>query len=553
MAENVTLGIAQMALEPTLRQNLAKMGIMIRQAKLKQCRAVFFPEAALTCSPETPKIEITLGLQALSDQARKNGIYVAFGYLDRASDESRLFNAMKVFDPQGKEILYYEKMWDVKKGSSPILFLIDNVLFGAIICADRWLRGVEDLPAFRGANVLVEFSNNFADEWLPDQEWFWPRPRAVRNGVFSVFVNTAQFEDYHGYKHLVNGHGHSAVFAPDGHCVSALADEVDHLMVVDIDPQMANEEMVQMRKTHPLIGPFWTGAFESQKDVLEWQGLHAQEITLKFAAAQMQCYEDVDSNMALMRAQMGTAAKQGADVIVFPELAVTGALDKDVKAADETILEMALDMLRASAKTLGICVVFGMPFFEGGNRYNGVFAVGADGDLLTRHAQVVVDRPHLFAMGETLQTMWFDVQGVPVAILLGMQEILWSELAEMAALRGAQVIVHVCQDGGDPLFRRQLWANIASFDTVTVTVNAASNPANGGSAIWEDYRRHKKKEPYSRAPYAAVRIAEAYKGEEILYATQTIRAQNPHMKRVVEHDPDRQGWYEMGGRLIRKD
>jgi len=550
VANELTLGIAQMALEPELRQNLAKMAIMIRQAKLKQCRAVFFPEAALTCAPHTPKIEIDLGLQALADHARKNGIYVAFGYLDRVSDEGRLFNAVKVFDPQGEEILHYEKMWDVKKGSSPILFEIDGVLFGAIICADRWLRGVEDLPAFGGAKILVEFSNNFADEWLPDQEWFWYRPRAVRNGVFSVFANTAQFEDYRDHGHLVDGHGHSAVFGPDGHCVSALANEVDHLLVCDIDPTRATGEAVQKRKDHPLIGRFWSDDFEPQKDALEWQGLHAQEKTLTFAAAQMQCYEDVDSNMALMRAQMGTAAKQGADVIVFPELAVTGALDKDVEAADETTLEMALDMLCVSAKTLGICVVFGMPFFDAGKRYNGVFVIGAEGRLLTRHAQVGVGRPHLFAEGDTLETMWFDFQGVPVAILLGMTEVLWSEMAEMAALRGAQVIMHLCHDGGDPLFRRQLWANIASFGTLTVTVNAASNPANGGSAIWEDYRRHKKKAPYSRAPYSAVRIAEAYTGEELLYATQTMRAKNPHMQRVVERDPDRRGWYENGGWLI---
>ncbi len=550
MADRLTLGIAQMAIEPTLRQNLAKMGMMIRQAKLKQCRVVFFPEAALTCSPETPKIEIVLGLQAIADHARKNGVYVAFGYLDRLSDDDRLFNAVKVFDPQGKEILHYEKMWDVKKGASPILFEMDDVLFGAIICADRWLRGVEDGPAFEGAKVLVEFSNNFADEWLPDQEWFWYRPRAVRNGVFSVFVNTAQFEDYCNHAHLVDGHGHSAVFAPDGQCVSALASEVDHLLVCDIDPTCVMGEGVRQRKAHPLIGRFWADDFEYQKNDGKWQGLLSQEKTLTFAAVQMQCYEDVDGNMALMRAQMGTAVKQGADVIVFPELAVTGALDKDVETADEISLEMALDMLCASAKSLGICVVFGMPFFEAGKRYNGVFVVGADGRVLTRHAQVVVDRPHLFAQGEVLKTMWFDLYGVPVAILLGMKEVLWSEMAEMAALRGAQVIMHLCHDGGDPLFRRQLWANIASFGTLTVTVNAASTPANGGSAIWEDYRRHKKKAPYSRAPYSAVRVAEAYAGEELLYTTQTMRAKNPHMQRVVERDPDRQGWYEGGGMLI---
>jgi len=213
-------------------------------------------------------------------------------------------------------------------------------------------------------------------------------------------------------------------------------------------------------------------------------------------------------------------------------------------------LEMALDLLCASAKTLSISVVFGMPYFNGGKRYNGAFAVGKDGQILTRYAQTVVDRPHLFDAGDQLDSMWFDLDGVPVAMLVGVQEALWSELSEMAALRGAQVLMNLCHDGGDPLFRRQVWASMASFGTITVTVNAASAPANGGSAIWEDHRRHKKQEAYSRAPYSASRVAEAYRGEDILYTTETVRAQNPHMQRVVERDPDRKAWYEFGARLI---
>ncbi|MDA0711159.1 MAG: carbon-nitrogen hydrolase family protein [bacterium] len=556
MAKRLTLGIAQVALEPTLRQNLAKMGIMIRQAKLKRCDVVFFPESALTCEPETLKSEIDSGLQALSDHARMNGICVAFGYLDRSADERPIYNAVKVFGPEGEEKLNYAKMWDVKSGESPWIFEVKGVSIGAILCADRWLRGVEDLAAFCGSRILVEFSNNFADEWLPDQEWFWYRPRAVRNGVYSVFVNTAPHDDYRDHAHLVDGHGHSAVFAPDGSCVDALGSEVDRLMVCEIDPDLATRKGTQDRLNHPLLGTFWSGAMAPSSEdragpvAEEGIGQLSPRVKLTFAAVQMQCYDGVDANMALMRAQMGTAAKQGADVVVFPELAVTGASDTDVEGADESALDEALHVLCASARMLGVGAVFGMPFYDQGKRFNGAFSVDAAGQVLTRYAQTAVDRPHLFTPGRQFSDMWFDLKGVPVAILLGMREALWSELSEMAALRGAQAILHLCHDGGDPLLRRQIWANMASFGTITLTVNAASHPANGGSAIWEDYRRHKKKEPYSRSPYSASRIAEAYSGEEILYTTQIMRAKNPHMKRVVERDPGKRSWYERGAQLI---
>ena len=118
--------------------------------------------------------------------------------------------------------------------------------------------------------------------------------------------------------------------------------------------------------------------------------------------------------------------------------------------------------------------------------------------------------------------MWFDLKGVPAVVTLG-RDALWSELAELAAVRGAQVHLHLVYDrdvsAGASLRRKQLWVNLANFRTFTVAVNAASPerlarpsaPAQGGSIIWEDFRR----EPHAAArrngagPWSAYRLAEA--------------------------------------------
>jgi len=59
-----------------------------------------------------------------------------------------------------------------------------------------------------------------------------------------------------------------------------------------------------------------------------------------------------------------------------------------------------------------------------------------------------------------------------------------TELAELAAMAGAQIHVHLDHDPtSDPdasLRRLQVWSNLASFQTFTATVNVV------GSAIWDD-------------------------------------------------------------------
>lgn len=203
---------------------------------------------------------------------------------------------------------------------------------------------------------------------------------------------------------------------------------------------------------------------------------------------------EVNDNVQRMKVLIQAAKAKGADAVVFPEMAVTGALDADIAAAGEATLQAALVELQTAAKDHALAVVFGMPFYDKGKRYNGAFVLSAEGKLLTRYAQIVVERPELFAAGTSTRALWFEVRGVPTVVTVG-QDALWSEIAELAAVRGAQVHLHLAYDrdssAAGTLRRRQLWANLASFRTLTATVNAAdpavlSRPsarANGSSAL----------------------------------------------------------------------
>jgi hypothetical protein len=141
---------------------------------------------------------------------------------------------------------------------------------------------------------------------------------------------------------------------------------------------------------------------------------------------------------------------------------------------------------------------------------------------------------------------------------------LWSEIAEMAALRGAQIHLHLAYDQQTSvdaqLLRQQLWVNLASFDTFTATVNAAtpdglasrSAPAAGGSIIWEDFHRTKAGAEGGYFPHSAVPLVKAGRNETILYATQRVAKTNPQFGRMIapSRNPQMAPWYSAGAQAI---
>ncbi len=557
--KSLKMGIVQVALEPTLAENQAKIARFIRQAKSQGCRVVVFPETSLYWQPEATKEQIDAAVEALRKEVAASDLYALIGGPYKRSEKDKPFERLLVIDPRGEIIQTYNKMWyDARFGDCPGLFEIDGVPCAASICADRWIRSVEELPAMAGAKILFEVSNNFDNEWLADLGWFWYVPRAVRNSAFVVFANTAK-EDR---AQKTPGHGHSAVIGPDGSMVASLGEESDKLLVVDLDVSLATGDEASARRSHPLFKPFWDRGVAilngQSADLPPHLLLVSPQVELKIAAAQMACSTQLDENAARIVELIYQAKDGGADVVVFPELAVTGANEDDIRAAKQADWEAALALIQKAARQREIYVVVGLPWREGGKLYNAAAAIGPDGSLLTRYHQLVVDRPELFAAGTSTKAMWLHIKGVPAVVTVG-RDALWSEIAELAALRGAQVHLHLAYDRqtspAADLRRKQQWVNLASFRTFTATVNAASpraipnpsSPASGGSTIWDDFHRGQNRKLGGYGPYSAVPVAQAGQDETILYATQTIPATNPQFRILTEKtNPQMTPWYATG-------
>jgi predicted amidohydrolase len=229
----------------------------IERGRREGCRVVVFPESMLQGAADHADIE--RAMTSVRQAAAGARVYVLIGAVAPDPGRSRGRQFMEVIDPDGRVILHYDKLYDRRDATNPGVFLIDGIPAHAIICADRWLRGVEELPITQGAQLSFELSDNFENEWLDALEWYWYVPRAIRNNVWVVFCNSANPAGAARDKLVPQErkHGHSAVIAPSGQVVAAARDDAERLLTAVIDPQAASRREALARAEHATLRSFW--------------------------------------------------------------------------------------------------------------------------------------------------------------------------------------------------------------------------------------------------------------------------------------------------------
>jgi predicted amidohydrolase len=571
---SLTVGVVQQTREPELAANRDKIVRFLGQAGARGCRLVIFPEDALGSPVGTSNEEIEKAVDAIRDATRASDVYAIFcsSFVIPGFAPDKRGHCLRVVGPDGRLLLRFNKLICNLPPSDPHrapgIFHVDGIPCCAMICADRWLRGFEELPVTLGAKILIDCSANARKEWIPEFAWYLPVTRALRNNVFSIFCNMGE----HPKGMDEARHGHSAIIDPEGNFAAAADDAGDQMLVATLDLSKAHGTEARLRHNHSVFKPYWDLGkrllLGETATVSLPEPFVAPQVELTIAAAQMACSRDVPANLERMARLIGEAAGHGADLVAFPELAVTGAAASDIAGADATILREAWTKIRTEAQRHRIAVVFGMPHAEGAKRRNSAFAVGPDGVLLTRYDQMVVDRRDLFEEGADAKSMWFKVKGVPAIVTVG-SDARWNEIGELAAVRGAQLLLNLCYGGNESeaqtLRRTQFWVQLASFCTFSATVNAAvpqglvrpSDPANGGSCIWEDFDGHRKKpggkvEVFSQ--YSACRVVSTGPQETILYAKRVMPRLNPYFARLVARRyPHLEPWYHLGARIVGGD
>ena len=156
---------------------------------------------------------------------------------------------------------------------------------------------------------------------------------------------------------------------------------------------------------------------------------------------------DVDANLELAAARLASAAEQGADLVVFPELALTGYLLQDL------VPEVALSaedprLLALSREASDVLIAIGFVEETDDHRYANTAALLRAGELIGLHRKVYLPTYGLFDEGRFTRpgerVRVHDV-GPPVGrIGLSVCEDFWhASVPFLQALDGASLLVNI--------------------------------------------------------------------------------------------------------------
>jgi len=175
---------------------------------------------------------------------------------------------------------------------------------------------------------------------------------------------------------------------------------------------------------------------------------------------------DLERNLALHEKICREAESQGVDLLLFPELSLTGYFLKDlVPSVALTSRDPRLDLFKQASRRMAI--VAGLVEESPDHRFFNAAAYFEDGTLRHLHRKLYLptyglfDEHRYFAQGETLRA--FDSRFGRMALTIC--EDLWHpSTAYVAALDGAQILLCVSASPGRGLRPDGMFANAAAWE-----------------------------------------------------------------------------------------
>ena len=209
---------------------------------------------------------------------------------------------------------------------------------------------------------------------------------------------------------------------------------------------------------------------------------------VRVAVAQFRSSTDLADNVGRMKEQIAAAAGRGAQVIVFPECAITSYFKEAITKLTEAELLAAERAVITACREHRIEAVIGTPYFRDGRLYNGALIINAAGELVARH-----DKVHLVG-GDTAWNCAAGSQPPPVFRLGGAwssvvicHDSRYPELTRLPVLAGARVIYYISHEASVVRetklipYRAQVQARAVENGVYLVHANAPADDARRGS------------------------------------------------------------------------
>jgi predicted amidohydrolase len=443
--------VATVQFEPMMfekERNVAQLLALCEQAAAAGARLIVTPEMGTTgyCwfdrAEVEPFVETVPGptTDRFAALARRHDCYIVVG-MPEVDEDGIYFNTAVLIGPDGivgrhrKTHPYIsEPKWAAAGDLHNQVFETPIGRIGLLICMDIHFVETARLMALGGADVICHISNWLAER-TPAPYWI---SRAFENCCYVIESNRW------GLERTVQFSGGSCVIAPDGQ-VAAVLDKGDGVLMSEIDLDAARArrvlgEAVFAQRRPELYPDLLTDTFSwNPRDFF---GLYGHEPwpagkTSRIAVAQFAPTGAIGSNLQAIEALTRRSRAEGAEMVVFPERALTGL--SDPAASAQSIPGPATDRICAVAGEFGIHIVCGLAERAGDVLYNSAVIVAPDGQIsVYRKTHLTTDDSGWASAGDGWTVV--DTPIGRVGVLIG-HDASFPEAGRVLALRGCDLVV----------------------------------------------------------------------------------------------------------------
>lgn len=154
---------------------------------------------------------------------------------------------------------------------------------------------------------------------------------------------------------------------------------------------------------------------------------------------------DTDENLGKIAGYVSRAKKEGARLVVLPEVSDIGYHLETIKRMAEPFPNRSTKRLSAIAKENGVVLVAGLAERRGEVIFNTAVVFDSDGKIVHRYDKThlcpfpSLNEPAVFAAGSSIGTA--DVEGIRMGVSI-CYDCRFPELYRKLALQGAQIVAH---------------------------------------------------------------------------------------------------------------
>ncbi|ENE9464133.1 TPA: amidohydrolase [Yersinia enterocolitica] len=429
--------------------NLRQLLVLVEQAAQKGARLITTPEMATTgyCwfdrQEIAPMVETVPGESTarFTELAQRYQCYIVLGMPEVDPQTALYYNSAVLIGPQGvigchrKSHPYIsEPKWAAAGDVGHQVFDTPLGRIGMLVCMDIHFPETARLLALDGVDVICHISNWLAER-TPAPYWI---SRAMENGCYLLESNRW------GLERGVQFSGGSCIIEPDGN-IAAVLDNGDGIAYAEIDINRSRQRRVLGELVFDQRRPDYYHSLLSDSFLWNPQdffGLYGQQPLppgkqSRITVAQFCSTAQVEDNLATIIAMTEEAVlQQGSELIVFPELALTGYLAGAAHA--QTKDSPAVQALVRLAMTLRVYLVVGMAEKQQDKYYNTQMLFGPEGVIGTyRQIHLSQAQQQWASAGEHWRV--FDTVLGRIGLLLG-HDALLPESARILALMGCDII-----------------------------------------------------------------------------------------------------------------